>query len=125
MMSPSKEMTADLTRMALFGIALEVSRFIAKEVLSVIGNKTCYSKNAEQNSIEPLIQSNNEHYYPLSLVGNIIHGTKLMLRRLMSRRTYTLLGLTATPPLLLYGMWNYQLNRSGGSNRGEIGRAHV
>eukprot|EP00985_Skeletonema_marinoi_P032375 scaffold39118_cov206-Skeletonema_marinoi.AAC.8 len=118
MMSPSKEMTADLTRIALFGIALEVSRFVAKEVLSVIGNKTCYSKNAKKNSIEPLIQSNNEHGYPLSLVGNVIHGTKLMLRRLVSRRTYTLLGLTATPPLLLYGIWNYQLNRSGGSNRG-------
>lgn len=120
MMPPtSKDTTADLTRIALFGIALEVSRFVAKEVLSVICNKTCFSKNAEENSVEPLIHSNNGLCYLLSLAGNIIHISKLMTRKLMSRRCYTLMGLTATPPLLLYVIWNYQLNnRSGVSSRG-------
>lgn len=112
-MPPSKETTADLTRIALLGAALEVSRFIAKEALSVIGNK-----NAEKNSIEPIIHNNNELGSPLQMVGNLIHGAKLMLRNLVSRRNYTLLGLTASPPLLLYSVWKYQLNKSGGSNRG-------
>lgn len=106
MMPPSKETTADLTRIALFGIALEVSRFVAKEVLRVVCNRS----NAQENSTEPR--------YPLSLAGNFIHQSKLILRKLMSRRCYTLLGFTATPPLLLYGIWNYQVNRSGGSSRG-------
>ncbi|KAL7499111.1 hypothetical protein ACHAWT_006816 [Skeletonema menzelii] len=108
MMPSSKEATVDLTRIALFGVALEVSRFIAKEVLSVIGSRN----NAEKSSIETI------HNNDFPLICSAITGTKQMLRRLMSRRTYTLLGLTATPPLLLYGVWNYQLNRSTGSNRG-------
>lgn len=109
----SKETTADLTRIALLGAALEVSRFIAKEILSVIGKKT-----AEKNSIEPIIHNNNEMASPLQMVEYLVHGSKLMLRKVVSRRTYTLLGLTATPPLFLYGVWKYQLNRSGGGNVG-------
>jgi len=117
MMPLSKETTADLTRIALFGITLEVSRFIANEALSVVCNR--FSKNnAQENSMQPLILGNNVLCYPLSLAGNVIHQTKLILRKLISRRCYTFLGFTATPPLLLYSIWNYQLNRSGRSSRG-------
>jgi len=123
MMPTTKELPADLTRIALFGVALELSRFVAKEVLSIVChryNNYYVGKNGEQNSVEPLQHlhndNNNALCYPLSLVGNVIHRTRMMLRKLMSRRCFTLIGLTGPPPLLLYGMWNYQLNRSGGNN---------